>query len=253
MAEETTKVDVGGHELRYRLIGEGDRTIILLHGFAETIEVWDEILPELRTMGRVLLLELRAHGWSGAPKPPYQWEDLATDVLRAMDGLEIAQADIVGHGLGGVVGLHVSRIDRSRISNLILIGDSMNVTPEQQYLYNEIVKSGRMNGLEGIAHALFGPISRQKVEGRPMDLTEVAALVQRLADETVAPTLAAVATRTLCLAGEDDVAWPERMQSIAEAIEGAVAQGIPGAAAAPHQTNPAETAGAIRTFLEGQA
>ena len=253
MAEETTKIDVGGHELRYRLIGEGDRTIILLHGFAETIDVWNEIVPELRTMGRVLLLELRAHGWSGAPKPPYQWEDLANDVLHAMDGLEISRADIIGHGMGGIVGLHVSRIDRSRVSSLVLIGDSMNETPEQQYLYNEIVKSGRMNGLEGIAHALFGPISREKVEGRPMDLAEVAALVQRLADETITPTLSAVTSRTLCLAGEEDVAWPERMEAIADAIDGAVARGVAGAGETPHVAKPTETATIIRAFLEGEA
>lgn len=253
MAEETTKIDVGGHELRYRLSGEGDRTIILLHGFAETVDVWNEILPELQAMGRVLLLELRAHGWSGSPKPPYQWEDLATDVIHAMDGLKIATADIIGHGLGGLVGLHVSRIDRSRVSSLVVIGDSMNATPEQQTLFNEIVKSGQMNGLEGIAHAIFGPISRQRVEGRPMDLTAVAELIQRLAEETVAPTLAAVSSRTLCLAGEQDTAWPERMQAIADGIEGAVTAGVAGVGEAPHMVKPTETAAAIRNFIEAES
>jgi pimeloyl-ACP methyl ester carboxylesterase len=250
MAEETTKIDVGGHELRYRLSGEGDRTIILLHGFAETIDVWNDIVPELQSMGRVLLLELRAHGWSGSPKPPYQWEDLAGDVLKAMDGLDIAAADIVGHGLGGLVALHVSRIDRSRVSSLVVIGDGMNATPAQQTLFNEIVKSGRMNGLEGIAHALFGPISREKVEGRPMDLTAVAALVQRLAEETVAPTLAAVSSRTLCLAGERDVSWPERMQAIANGIEGAATASIADVGEVPHVAKPVETAAEIRKFIE---
>ena len=253
MAEETTKIDVGGHELRYSLSGTGDRTLILLHGFAETIDVWDEILPELQTMGRVLVLELRAHGWSGSPQPPYQWEDLANDVIRAMDALDIASADIVGHGLGGVVGLHLSRIDRSRLSSLVVLGDGTNTAPEQQNLFNEIVKSGRMNGLEGIAHALFGPLSRERVEGRPMDLTEIAALLQRLAEETIAPTLAAVSTRTLCLAGEEDSVWPERMQAIADGIEGAVTAGIAGAGEAPHVTQPAETAAKIRCFIEGES
>jgi pimeloyl-ACP methyl ester carboxylesterase len=170
-----------------------------------------------------------------------------------MSGIKIATADIIGHGLGGLVGLHVSRIDRSRVSSLVVIGDSMNATPEQQTLFNEIVKSGQMNGLEGIAHAIFGPISRQRVEGRPMDLTAVAELIQRLAEETVAPTLAAVSSRTLCLAGEQDTAWPERMQAIADAIEGAVTAGVAGVGEAPHMVKPTETAAAIRNFIEAES
>ena len=89
MADETTKVDVGGHQLRYRSTGEGDRAVVLLNGFVNTIDGWEEFARELGDVGRVVALEQRAHGWSGAPEPPYSWEDLAGDILQAMDALEI--------------------------------------------------------------------------------------------------------------------------------------------------------------------
>jgi pimeloyl-ACP methyl ester carboxylesterase len=249
MAEETTKIDVGGHQLRYRSEGEGDRTIVLLHGFAETIAIWEKLLPELSGLGRLLVLEQRAHGWSSAPEPPYVWEDLAGDVLKALDGLGIAKATLIGHSLGGIVALMVAKIAPERVDELVLIGTTTESTAGQQKSLDEIVKSGRMNGLEGLAHAIWGPMSRKRVEGQPVGLTEVARLLQHLGQESLTPGLASIRTRTLCLAGTDDSGWPDAVAKVVGALGSAESEGIEGADHWPHQRRPAETAAVIRRFL----
>ncbi|MFP6662882.1 MAG: alpha/beta hydrolase [Deltaproteobacteria bacterium] len=249
MAEETTKIDVGGHQLRYRISGEGDRTIVFLHGFAETIDTWEKLLPELSGIGRLVVLEQRAHGWSSAPEPPYAWEDLARDVIKALDGLGIAKATLIGHSLGGIVALLVAKIAPERVDELVLIGTTTASTPAQQEWADQVVKSGRMNGIEGLAHAIWGPMSREKVEGQPIGMTEVARLLQRLGEEPLTPGLSSIATRTLCLAGTEDPLWPDAVSAVASALGSAASEGIEGADHRAHQGRPAETAAAIRRFL----
>jgi 3-oxoadipate enol-lactonase/4-carboxymuconolactone decarboxylase len=249
MAEETTKIDVGGHQLRYRSEGEGDRTIVLLHGFAETIDIWQNLLPEISGIGRLIVLEQRAHGWSTAPEPPYAWEDLAGDVVKALDGLGIAKATFIGHSLGGIVALLVAKIAPERVDDLVLIGTTTASTVAQQKWIDEVVKSGRMNGIEGLAHAIWGPMSREKVEGQPIGLTEVARLLQRLGQDSLTLDLASIGARTLCLAGTEDPIWPDAVAAVAGALRSGAREGIESADHWPHRGQPAETAAAIRRFL----
>lgn len=249
MAEETTKVDVGGHQLRYRSMGEGDRAVVLLNGFVNTIDVWDEFVRELGDIGRVVALEQRAHGWSGAPEPPFSWEDLAGDVLAAMDALGIGTAVLVGHDFGGIVALTVARIAPERVEKLVLIGTVTDSSERQQGFLDEVVKSGSMNGLQGLAHSIWGPMSTRKVEGQAAGLTEVARLLQGLGQESLTPRLTAITTPTLCLAGSDDSLWPTRIEAVAEALGAGQAEAIDKADHAPQLSQPAETAAAVRRFL----
>lgn len=249
MADETTKVDVGGHQLRYRSTGEGDRAVVLLNGFVNTIDGWEEFVRELGDVGRVVALEQRAHGWSGAPEPPYSWEDLAGDVLKAMDALEIREASIIGHDLGGTVALMTALVAPERVDKIVLVGTVIDSDARQQSFLDEVVKSGRMNGLQGLAHSMWGPMSTRKVEGQPVGLTEIARLLQGLGEEPLTPRLGGVRQPILCLAGSDDSLWPDRIRAVADALGDAEVEAIEGGDHTPHFSQPAATATAIRRFL----
>lgn len=84
--------------------GDAGPVLLLLHGMGATGEVWLPWAPllEHRWAGRWLAPDLAGHGWS-PPLPAYSFASLA-DRLAAMLG----RADrlvVVGHSLGGVVGL----------------------------------------------------------------------------------------------------------------------------------------------------
>lgn len=91
-------------DLRVLSGGEGDRLLLLLHGLGATADVWAGWQPMLaaRWPGRWLAPDLPGHGGS-APLPEYTFDGLAAAVrpLVEPDG----QAVLLGHSLGGVVGL----------------------------------------------------------------------------------------------------------------------------------------------------
>src|SRR5215469_13434834 len=84
--------------------GGGDPLLVLLHGLGATGEVWSEWAPLLarRWPGRWLAPDLPGHG--GSPRlPAYTFDDLAAAVADIIP--PGARVVVLGHSLGGVVGL----------------------------------------------------------------------------------------------------------------------------------------------------
>ena len=96
-----------GAGLRVHEGGSGEPVLLLLHGLGATGDVWEGWRPLLaqRWPGRWLAPDLPGHGGS-RPLPRYTFESLA----EAVAGVVAAGARtvVLGHSLGGVVGLALS-------------------------------------------------------------------------------------------------------------------------------------------------
>ena len=65
---------------------------------------------------------MRGHGDSERPPPGIGIDDLADDVMRLMDAMQIAKAVIVGHSMGSFVARKVYELAPGRVSRLVLVG-----------------------------------------------------------------------------------------------------------------------------------
>lgn len=84
--------------------GEGEPLLLLLHGLGATADVWEGWRPLLadRWPGRWLAPDLPGHGGS-APLPEYTFDGLAAALSPLVE--PTGQTVVLGHSLGGVVGL----------------------------------------------------------------------------------------------------------------------------------------------------
>ncbi len=90
--------------LHFREAGNGP-PIILLHGFCETSEIWDDFVPPLATQFRVLMPDLPGFGKSGIIPGLFIIDQVADNVATWISSLEIPAAMVIGHSLGGYVTL----------------------------------------------------------------------------------------------------------------------------------------------------
>ncbi len=108
--------------------GGGNRTIVLIHGFASNRnEGWKRTgwYTAFERRGfRVIALDQRGHGESEKLYEPqaYERERLAADVLNLMDHLGVEQADVFGYSMGTRTALELAIAQPSRLSHLILGG-----------------------------------------------------------------------------------------------------------------------------------
>ena len=89
-----------GISLAHCAVGDGDRVFLHANGFCK--EVWEPVVDELTGAG-YLLVDQWGHGESPAPPTPFDWWDLARDLIRLLDALGSAGLEGVGHSLGGAV------------------------------------------------------------------------------------------------------------------------------------------------------
>ncbi len=105
--------------------GSGTRTVVLIHGFPLTREVWRAQVEPLATVARVVALDLRGIGKSSVPDGPYLMETLASDVAAVLDALGVERATLVGHSLGGYVALAFARMYVERLAALGLVASRL--------------------------------------------------------------------------------------------------------------------------------
>ncbi|MCW6050868.1 alpha/beta hydrolase [Microcoleus sp. A2-C5] len=99
--------------------------VLLVHGMAYDIGVWDETIALLRAnLGqnqRIVAIDLRGHGASEPPADgDYSPDSCAADIIAVLDALNIPQVALIGHSFGALVVLATADCAPTRITRVIL-------------------------------------------------------------------------------------------------------------------------------------
>ena len=105
---------------------KGERCLVLLHGYLESMLVWEEFVPLLYKHVRVVTLDLPGHGISEVKGEVHTMEYLADTVAAMLDKLGIERCTIVGHSMGGYVALAFCEKYPERLDGLVLLSSTPN-------------------------------------------------------------------------------------------------------------------------------
>ncbi|MFI6407792.1 SDR family oxidoreductase [Streptomyces sp. NPDC050548] len=100
-------VRTGGVELCVAELGDASNpTVVLVHGYPDSKEVWSEVAGRLADRFHVVLYDVRGHGRSSAPQPlrgGFTLEKLTDDFLAVADAVSPDRpVHLVGHDWGSV-------------------------------------------------------------------------------------------------------------------------------------------------------
>lgn len=83
------------------------RPVVLLHAWGLDAHMWNGQLPALLGAGfQVVTIDQRGHGRSGRSPDDYELDTMAADVLGVIDTLDLHDAVLIGHSMGGAVAAH---------------------------------------------------------------------------------------------------------------------------------------------------
>ena len=96
---------VGDVRLHYAECGEGERLVVLLHGFPECWYSWRKQLPVLGRRYRVVAPDMRGYNLSDKPGrvEDYRMSRLVDDVTGLIRHFGAREAAVVGHDRGAAV------------------------------------------------------------------------------------------------------------------------------------------------------
>jgi pimeloyl-ACP methyl ester carboxylesterase len=96
--------------------------VLLLHGWPQHFLIWRGIWPALAGEHRVVMPDLRGHGWSGWPEDgDFRKARLVDDAVALLDALGIERADVAGHDWGAWTGLLLGLHHGERVRTLLAL------------------------------------------------------------------------------------------------------------------------------------
>ena len=99
-------ITLEGKQLHYRDEGrDKDTTLVLLHGFLQSLDVWSSYTLSYMRQMRVITIDLPGHGYSDTFSNIHTTEFMARCVKAVLDDAGVTQCVMVGHSLGGYVAL----------------------------------------------------------------------------------------------------------------------------------------------------
>ena len=104
-----------------RVMGNGGRTVVLLHGFGGSHSTWTDIQPALARDATVIAYDLPGHARSldypGAGPATVAAKAVAADLTAGGRG----RVHLVGHSMGGAVATLIAMRSPERVASLTLL------------------------------------------------------------------------------------------------------------------------------------
>ncbi|TIT50349.1 MAG: alpha/beta hydrolase [Mesorhizobium sp.] len=117
---KTQTIKTNGTSLHVRVGGKGP-AVVLLHGFADTGDMWAPAAIALMKDHTVIVPDLRGMGLSAHPDDGYTKKNQAVDIAGVMDALKIDKAELVTHDIGNMVGYALAAQYPKRITKWVVI------------------------------------------------------------------------------------------------------------------------------------
>jgi pimeloyl-ACP methyl ester carboxylesterase len=150
-------------KIHYAVSGEGE-TVVLLHGFLETIEMWRDLAPEIARTHQVVCIDLLGHGETASLGYVHTMEDMADAVYAVLQHLNIKKAKFIGHSMGGYVALALAEQQPQLFDGLCLMNSTFKADSEERKVLrtraNEMAKTNFENLVRMSFANLFAPESR---------------------------------------------------------------------------------------------
>jgi pimeloyl-ACP methyl ester carboxylesterase len=105
-------------KLYSRILGEG-KPLIIMHGVFGMGDNWQTLGRQWAKEYQVHLLDMRNHGRT-EHKDEFSYELMSDDLLEYMEAHQIEKALILGHSMGGKVGMLFSVLNPERVEKLIV-------------------------------------------------------------------------------------------------------------------------------------
>ena len=141
-------------EISYTDSGEGN-AIVLLHGFLENKTMWQEYVDFFSKQYRVITIDLLGHGESDCLGYVHTMEENANAVQEVLNSLKIEKAIILGHSMGGYVGLAFAELYPKNIQKLVLLNStSKEDSAEKKLNRTRAIKAVKQNYVSFVSLAI---------------------------------------------------------------------------------------------------
>ncbi|MBK9256946.1 MAG: alpha/beta hydrolase [Saprospiraceae bacterium] len=122
---------------RYLISPDAD-WVVFIHGAGGSSAIWYKQIKYFQEHFNLLLIDLRGHGKSAEinnniPDNSYSFEDIANDIIRVLDHLQLKKAHFVGVSLGTIIIRQLADMATDRIQSMVMVGAITNLNLKSRF------------------------------------------------------------------------------------------------------------------------
>ena len=118
--------------LRISDSGRGETTLALLHGYLESLEVWEDLAKRLAPYYRIVAIDIPGHGISQVRGEVHTMDFVADTLQAVLEKLGVRRCFLAGHSMGGYAAEAFAERHSDMLQGLILFHSTPNADTEQK-------------------------------------------------------------------------------------------------------------------------
>ncbi len=198
------RVNLGNIDIHYEEFGAG-KPLILLHGFGGCTQNWYPFVDALAQHYRLILVDLRGHGYSTNPDNLFTHKAAAQDIFQLLDHLEIHSFSAMGMSSGGMTLLHMTTSQPERIEAMVLISATTHFPAQAR----AIMRNASLATMPRAVQEMYRACATRGDEQIQQLIAQFNALADNNEDMNFTEQdLARIRARTLIVHGDDDRFFP---------------------------------------------
>jgi pimeloyl-ACP methyl ester carboxylesterase len=236
-------VDIAGHSTWVEERGNGEETVLMLHGgLSDSSLLLDAMGEALAGSWRVVAFDRRGHGRTADTEDPFHYDDMATETIGVLESVVRGPAHLVGWSDGGIVALLVALRRPDLVGKLVPIGANFHYDGLAPISLDPDSPVAAMIAQAYGERSPDGPDHFSVVLGKAMTL---------FSSEPTLTTddLAGIAAPTLVLTGDDDGVRLDHTCAMFLALPAGQLAIVPGSSHAVPIEKPADVARLVVDFL----
>jgi pimeloyl-ACP methyl ester carboxylesterase len=223
-----------GVRIHFATKGSG-MPIVLVHGRNGSIDTWmsNGVFQELARDHHVIALDCRAHGTSGRPHDPAQYgREMALDIVRLLDHLQIFQAHVIGYSMGAIITSQLLTLHPERCVSAVLLAGAgrLEWDETEERFFEQMAREEEQFGFSPSLAKRLAPsgtpdLTKEEIAQRSAvalanpknDSKAIAALTRAARDQVITPAkAAAVKVPTLGIVGSEDPSMLRQLKKLKE-------------------------------------
>jgi len=203
-ADHGHSVKISQHEIYYEEYGVG-KPMLLLHGFGGCTQNWHPFIAGLSERYRLIVVDLRGHGYSTNPENRFTHREAASDVFLLLEKLGIDRFSAIGMSSGGMALLHMATSQPERIDSMILVSATSHF-PDQA---RAIMRRASFSTMPQLVKEMYRECAKRGDEQIRQLISQFNSLAENYDDMNfTAQSLSGITARTLIVHGDRDNFFP---------------------------------------------
>lgn len=174
MNEKQVTLRDGSVKINYLTLGQGDTTLLFLHGWCINSSYWNNQLDYFKSKCKVYAIDLPGFGESTAIRQNWTIKEYAEDVNSFIDSLQLKNVVLIGHSMSGEIMIQTATLNNPNIIALVGVDNfkflDVEFTPEQMKQMTDffpMLQNDFKNSAPAYADMmLFHPLTSKEIKDR---------------------------------------------------------------------------------------